>query len=123
MNEEKLRYCTENQAHLLEQYKLYVEMADRVSQRRMDTNSFFISAHTFIVTVVSLFSRGNLAVLILIALMGMAFSGAWYVLLKNYRQLNSGKFKVIHEIEAQLPFAAYDTEWNKLDLSKNRKLY
>ena len=29
--------------HLLEQYKLYVEMTDRVSQRRERSNQFFIT--------------------------------------------------------------------------------
>lgn len=123
MNEEKLEYCAEDKIHLLEQYKLYVEMADRVSQRRMDTNKFFISVHTFMVTVVSLFSKGNHAVLILIALLGIVFSSAWYIMLKSYRQLNSGKFKVVHEMEAQLPFATYDMEWDKLGRGKNKKLY
>ena len=31
-------YGTNYQAHLLEEYKLYVEMADRVSQRRAVAN-------------------------------------------------------------------------------------
>jgi hypothetical protein len=38
----------------------------------------------------------------------------WFVNLLSYRQLNSGKFKVIHEIETQLPYACYDREWDIL---------
>ena len=34
---------------LLEQYKLYVEMADRVSARRGLTNSFFLTLNTSVV--------------------------------------------------------------------------
>ena len=30
-----------NNGHFLEQYKLYVEMADRISNRRQTANSFF----------------------------------------------------------------------------------
>lgn len=123
MSDQKAEYGAEYQAHLLEQYKLYVEMADRVSQRRMDTNKFFISVHTFMITLISLFSQGNHLVLMLAALIGILFSGAWFFLLKSYRQLNSGKFKVVHEMEAKLPYAPYDVEWDKLGQGKDRKLY
>ena len=123
MSAKKEQYGPEYRAHLLEQYKLYVEMADRVSQRRMDTNKFFISIHTFMITLMSLFSKGNTAVLMLAAVMGMLFSGAWFFLLRNYRQLNSGKFRVVQEMEAELPYYPYGAEWDKLERGKNRKLY
>ena len=35
----------------LEQYKLYVEMADRISSRRQNANSFFLSINTAIVAL------------------------------------------------------------------------
>ena len=38
------------QEHLLEQYKMYVEMADRISQRRNLANVFFLTLNTSIVT-------------------------------------------------------------------------
>lgn len=34
------------QAHLLEQYKLYVGMADKISERRQSANSYFLSLNT-----------------------------------------------------------------------------
>jgi len=49
----KESYGAEFEKHLFEQYKLYVEMADRISTRRMLANSFFLSAHTTLVTVFS----------------------------------------------------------------------
>lgn len=47
----------------------------------------------------------------------------WYRLLRSYKDLNSAKFKVIHEIEAQLPLAPYDMEWEKVGKGQNSKLY
>ena len=38
---------------MFEQYKLYVEMADRISQRRMNANTFFISVNTLLCAVTS----------------------------------------------------------------------
>ena len=115
------------QEHLLEQYKLYVEMADRISQRRMTTNAFFIPVHAFLVTISAVFGENKedkpfLALLSLFAV-GIFISVAWYCLLDSYRKLNTGKFKVVHEMEALLPFAPYDVEWDKLGRGERPALY
>ena len=47
---DKSSYGEQYEDHLFEQYKLYVEMADRVSARRMLSNSFFVSVHTALIT-------------------------------------------------------------------------
>jgi hypothetical protein len=39
-------------SHLLDQYKLYVEMADRISQRRTTANSYFLSVNSAILAFV-----------------------------------------------------------------------
>lgn len=40
--------------HLLEQYKLYVEMTDRVSQRREQSNRFYVTLVAAIVALLIL---------------------------------------------------------------------
>ena len=47
----------------------------------------------------------------------------WVNLLENYRKLNSGKFKVIHEIEKELPLNLFKYEWEKLGKGNDPKLY
>ena len=37
--------------------------------------------------------------------------------------MNSGKFKVIHEMEQMLGYQPYKREWEKLGEGKNKKLY
>ena len=44
---------------LLEQYKLYVEMADRISSRRQISNSFFLSINTAIVALMGYVKSTN----------------------------------------------------------------
>ena len=39
--------------HVLEQYKLYVEMADRISARRSTANTFFLTLNTLLVGALS----------------------------------------------------------------------
>ncbi len=119
-------YGLEFKSHLLEQYKLYVEMADRISARRQSANSFFLSVNTAIIALVGYINFGDKIVsnfYWLISLAGMVLCFMWYRLIRSYRDLNSAKFKVIHEMEAVLPVSPYDMEWEKVERGKNKKLY
>jgi len=120
-------YGIEFEKHLFEQYKLYVEMADRISARRMLANSFFVGVHTALITAFTVLLKTNI---LLPTLIGMApflavivLCFVWWRVVHSYSQLNSGKFKVVHALEQMLPVAPYDAEWNALGGGKNRKLY
>ncbi len=114
---------------LLEQYKLYVEMADRISNRRAQTNRFYISLLSGLLAVLSIvvgrnvFSDFQTIVFMAVAILGLALCVLWDVNIRSYRQLNSGKFKVIHEMEQYLPFPCYDKEWEILGKGKEAKTY
>lgn len=120
------KYGEKYNEHLLEQYKLYVEMADRISGRRQTANSFFLSINTAIVALVSyvgLCTGKEANFYWIISCAGMVVCFSWYRLLRSYKDLNSAKFKVIHEMEANLPFATYDVEWEKAGRGEDKKLY
>ncbi len=123
-------YGSKYKDDLFEQYKLYVEMADRVSERRSTANNFFLAANTLLISVFgAVVGEGALSDdstgmwFPLFALSGLAFSIAWFYIVASYRQLNSGKFKVIHEIEKNLPLALYKAEWIALGEGRDPKLY
>jgi len=59
----------------------------------------------------------------LIAIAGIVLSYMWYRLVRSYKDLNTAKFKVVHEIEAQLPLAPYDAEWEAVGRGKAPELY
>lgn len=115
--------------HVLEIYKLYLEMADRISARRQMANSFFLTINSAIVALVGYvnLSAGYDGVAFLfyalVAIAGMVLSYLWYRLVLSYKQLNSGKFNVIHVIESMLPLRPFDAEWTALGSGKNPKLY
>lgn len=112
--------------HLLEQYKVYVEGADRISARRQSVNSFFVTINTALIALVSymhLGSKSDNKFYWLIALAGIVISYMWYRLLRSYRDLNTAKFKVIHEIEKKLPLSPYDAEWEAVGRGENSRLY
>ena len=96
----------------LELYKLAVEMADRVSARRATANAFFLTVNTALLAFVS---SGVEDVFWVVALAGIALSGAWWVLLKSYRDLNAAKLDVITEMEKVLEAQILDDEWKRLE--------
>ena len=114
-------YGDNYQDHLLDQYKLFVEMADRVSQRRDQSNRFyvtFVSAIAGLLMVLARFGtsvNGIWPVVFLISgLLGTALSFIWFLNIMSYRTLNLAKFDIINDLERQLPYPGYAKEWELL---------
>jgi hypothetical protein len=126
---EKERYGDKFQEHLLDQYKIYVELADRVTERRHKANQFYSSLFSIsiplIIAGITKEIISNVVSLVMSAF-GVLLCVGWYYNINSYKQLNSGKFKVIHEMEEHLPFDCFKREWNHLkhgnDASKYLKL-
>lgn len=112
---------------ILEQYKLYVEMADRVSARRTEANKFYISILSALLAFLAFVIGKNLCVgyeklvMISFSILGLLLVGIWFLNVRAYRQLNTGKFKVIHELEKSLPFKCYDREWEILGRGEGKE--
>ncbi|MFL0092743.1 RipA family octameric membrane protein [Tenacibaculum maritimum] len=113
--------------HTLEQYKMYVESAEKVSDRRSNLNTFYLSLTTTITGVIGYLKTNTISnseyLIIGLSISAILICVYWVNLLENYRKLNSGKFKVIHEIEKELPLNLYDYEWEKLGKGNDPKLY
>ena len=109
---------------LLEQYKLYVEMADRISQRRAAANTYFLSVNSAILAFVGyLTSRDSTDKLWMLAAAGVALCWLWKELIASYRNLNKAKFKIVHTIEKRLAICPYEHEWTLMGRGTNPKLY
>jgi len=113
---------------VLEQYKMYAEMADRVSARRGLANAFFLSLNTAIFTLVGVFYQhppsANRWLLVVpwLVLVGQCLS--WFWILRSYRQLNTAKYAVIGAIEERLPASPYwSAEWIALGEGKDSARY
>ena len=120
---DKASYGENYEAHSLEIYKLYVQMADNISVRRQSANSFFLAVNTAIIGVVGYVGGTSGKWNWIISLAGMVLCYAWYRLIRSYKDINSGKFKVVHEIEKELPLSPYEAEWEALGRGKDPKLY
>jgi len=114
---------------LLEQYKIYVEMADRNIERRNKTSTFFLTANSFLLSALGIFSefgvnsQPNILWLYVASAGGVAFAITWFFVSRSYRQLSSAKFHIINELEKELPASPFTKEWEDLDYGKNWKKY
>ena len=117
------------QTALLEIYKLHSELADRVSQRREGANRLYVSVLAGMVTFLAVAMRlgtGNLPSDVMLGVagsFGALLSLSWFVVLRSYRQLNSAKFRALHELETKLAYPFFTTEWRFLDEGRNRNRY
>ena len=113
-------YGDDYHTHLLDQYKLYVEMADRVSQRRDQANRFYAGLVSAIIALLVVMGRFGVSgsswsiALLAAGLFGTSLSVIWFINLGSYRALNTAKFRVINNMESQLPYAGYTEEWDYL---------
>lgn len=116
---------------LLSIYRLHVEMADRVSQRREGANRLFVtllSAMIVLMAAVLRFGTGMEAVpvefvVVILAATVLSLAASWFIVIRSYRQLNTGKFDVLQKLEGKLPFAFYRMEWERLGEGKDPGRY
>lgn len=118
----KQTYGESFKADLFEQYKLYVESAERVSERRVSANNYLLTVNAFLVTLYGILAAGPYKShwTILVPVAGVLVSLSWYRIIMSYRNLNSVKFKVIHELEQHMPAALYQYEWQKAEEGRGK---
>lgn len=100
----------------LEIYKMLVEMADRVSQRRQSNNNFYMTVNTAVVSATAYLATLQVKWLptVAVAAAGAVICIAWWRSIQSYRTLNQAKFAVITDLEKHLSFQAYTQEWMQL---------
>ena len=113
---------------LLEMYKLHAELAESVSKQRGTANRFFLLVLSGLMVIFSAFLQLKNGVplsflMVGFGTFGMFLSVAWYFVIKSYRQLNTGKFKALHELEEKLTYPFFTREWELLEEGTERKTY
>ena len=101
---------------LLEQYKIAVNMADKISDRRATANNFFLTLNSAILAFSGIQTEN------IILLVGILICIVWFCLIKDYRQLNRIKFKIINDIEHNLSANIMSYEYQILRLNKHKPL-
>jgi hypothetical protein len=94
---------------LMDQYKLAVEIWDRVRARRQLANSFYVTINSAVIVALwgkesPAFGSGY------VALAGMIITVLWFLTILNFRSLADSKFTVICTLEKYLPSAPFRAE-------------
>ena len=119
----------EKQQELLEIYKLHAELADRVSQRREGANRLYVSLLIGLAVFVAALLRFGTdgispnTVLFWAGVLGAVLAISWYVVIRSYRQLNTGKFNALQDLECHLAYPFFTKEWELLGEGKKRSRY
>jgi hypothetical protein len=106
-------YGDKYQDHLLEQYKLFVETSQHVSDKRQNANNYLLTLNSSLVTlfIVFLSTFGQHRWNVVVPVTGIIVCFIWWSIVESYKHLNTAKFRVIHELEQQLPVALFQYEW------------
>ena len=114
---------------LLEIYKLHAELADRVSQRREGANRLYVGLLVGLAAFLGILFRFGVGdfpisvILLSAGIIGALLSISWYIVIRSYRQLNSGKFAALHELEDKLAYPFFKREWELLDRGSKPNRY
>ena len=107
---------------LYKQYELYVNLMDKVYERRSNINTFYLSINSFLLTTLAAFLSqiatigvNNSFWILVAACAGGLFCLTWRRTILVSRVLIGRKYKVIHLLEQKLPARLFDVEWEMLE--------
>lgn len=113
---------------LFKQYKLYVDSSLDVTKSRNSANTYFLTINTFLFAALGVASAAGLNFLqvgwtFFVSVAGMILCYYWFRLIQSYKGLNRAKFKIIHQLELDLPVKIFTDEWIELGEGKDKSLY
>ena len=74
-----------NQENLMQQYKLYVELVDRISQRRALSNTFYLTLNVALLSFIAGFKDSvGMFYLWFVLVSGILVSLVWFFTIKSY---------------------------------------
>lgn len=110
----------------LEQWKFYGQSTQRVSDRRLKNNRFYVRLLIALLGAASI--GGKLGYLsrvgiFSIGVIGFFFCIFWLFHILSYQQLNSGKYRVLSELADDLPYRPFQMEWDRLKKGESPSTY
>lgn len=107
---------------LLEQYRIAVDMADKLNARKESTSKLFVSANAIFFAFLASKELTS-EMVVFLSLFGILLSIVWASLIRNHNIVHSAKYEVIEEMEERLPWNVFKSEWDKLGNGLDKKLY
>ncbi|MEI6544337.1 MAG: hypothetical protein WCL60_12535 [Methylococcales bacterium] len=122
--------------HSFDEFKLYYDSTEKVTDRRLDTNRWNYSIGIAILVAIATITNWSLsnpkllwvglAADVLLSLMAILFCVLWIGQIRDFKNLNNAKFNVLNEMAPKIEFdtanpgtitsfCPFDKEWAKLN--------
>lgn len=101
----------------LEQWKFYGQSTHQVSNRRLKNNRFYLRLLIALLGVAGIGGKLGFITpigILFIGAIGLPFCVLWTFHILSYKQLNSGKYRVLWQIAEDLPYDPFRMEWDRL---------
>jgi len=110
----------------LEQWKFYGQSTHQVSNRRLKNNRFYLRLLIALLGIAGLGNKLGFITpigILFIGAIGLPFCALWTFHILSYKQLNSGKYRVLWEIAETLPYDPFKMEWEHLKEGDDPDVY
>jgi len=110
----------------LEQWKFYGQSTHQVSNRRLKNNRFYIRLLIALLGVAGIGGKLGFITpigILFIGAIGLPFCVLWTFHILSYKQLNSGKYRVLWQIAEDLPYDPFQMEWDRLKQGDEPDVY
>jgi len=104
----------------IEQYKIMVSSTEKVTDQRMKVNNLFFTITSSILSVALILGKTysfmplSVFAMTILTLLALITSYFWEKLVASYGKLNTGKFKLINQLEKELRTNMFEDEWQIL---------
>lgn len=114
----------EQKKQLFEQYKIFLDEARQTNGMRKDTNSFYITINSVILSTVGAIGQGmifpdkSLIFIITLMVIGIGCVISWISVLTMYKGMKYESYVIIKELESHFP-SSISTKFNQLVAREN----
>lgn len=101
----------------LEQWRFYGQSTHQVSNRRLKNNRFYLRLLIALLGVAGIGAKLGYVTpvgIMFIGAIGLPFCVLWTFHILSYKQLNSGKYRVLWNLAENLPYDPFKMEWERL---------
>ena len=110
----------------LEQWKFYGQSTHQVSNRRLKNNRFYLRLLIALLGVAGIGGKLGFITpvgILFIGAIGLPFCILWAFHILSYKQLNSGKYRVLWQMAEHLPYGPFQMEWDHLKEGEEPDVY
>lgn len=97
-----------------EQYKIFVEPAEKNSEKRVTQNNIYLTINLAFLSYI-LFQKPNLVETIITSFVGLIICLVWLLTIINFCKRNKVKFDIINEMEEEFG-NLYKEEWKRISI-------